>query len=88
MPFGIPSEDFCGGFGLPHEEDFEPIETKSQKENNKNIREELLHYVAENFIAPLANDQRKGEEIFSEYCEERFNKFCSFCCDLFNEGGN
>ena len=22
MPFGIPSEDFCGGFGLPHDEEF------------------------------------------------------------------
>ena len=21
MPFGIPSEDFCGGFGLPHDDD-------------------------------------------------------------------
>ena len=24
MPFGIPSEDFRGGFGLPHEDD-EPV---------------------------------------------------------------
>ena len=24
MPFGIPSEDFHGGFGLPHEDD-EPV---------------------------------------------------------------
>ena len=27
MPFGIPSEDFHGGFGLPHDEDNEPIVT-------------------------------------------------------------
>lgn len=26
MPFGIPSEDFHGGFGLPHEDDeIEPV---------------------------------------------------------------
>lgn len=24
MPFGIPSEDFHGGFGLPHEDDYDP----------------------------------------------------------------
>ena len=25
MPFGIPSEDFHGGFGLPHDDDYEPV---------------------------------------------------------------
>ena len=25
MPFGIPSEDFHGDFGLPHDDDDEPV---------------------------------------------------------------
>jgi hypothetical protein len=35
MPFGIPSEDFHGGFGLPHD-DNEPVteEDIKEKENN------------------------------------------------------
>ena len=28
MPFGIPSEDFHGGFGLPHDDDYEPYTDK------------------------------------------------------------
>ena len=25
MPFGIPSEDFHGGFGIPHDDEIEPV---------------------------------------------------------------
>lgn len=28
MPFGIPSEDFHGGFGLPHDDDYDPYTGK------------------------------------------------------------
>ena len=28
VPFGIPSEDFHGGFGLPHDDDYDPYTGK------------------------------------------------------------
>jgi hypothetical protein len=28
MPFGIPSKDFHGGFGLPHDDDYDPYTGK------------------------------------------------------------
>ena len=28
MPFGIPNEDFHGGFGLPHDDDYDPYTGK------------------------------------------------------------
>lgn len=28
MPFGIPSEDFHGGFGLPHDDEYDPYTGK------------------------------------------------------------
>ena len=42
MPFGIPSEDFHGGFGLPHDDD-EPIAVVKFPETTKeSVLTELL----------------------------------------------
>ena len=42
MPFGIPSEDFHGGFGLPHDDD-EPIAVvKFPTANKETALTELL----------------------------------------------
>lgn len=87
MPFGIPSEDFRGGFGLPHKEDFKP--TQEKEENTKKLIQtqidEILSYIANNFISPLCFDKRPTKEIYLEYSGEKFNDLVTFCYDLFDE---
>ena len=59
MPFGIPSEDFHGGFGLPHDEDnVIDIHTKEQKRldakyNNHPTIKELADQWYENRLQAL-----------------------------------
>lgn len=53
MPFGIPSEDFHGGFGLPHDEDDMVIldvddtdGTEAEEMSEKNELHELLDKIS------------------------------------------
>jgi hypothetical protein len=43
--------------------------------------DEILSYVANNFISPLCFDSRSGEDIYLEYSSEVFNKFVAFLLD-------
>ena len=42
MPFGIPSEDFHGGFGLPHEDDEPVVVVKYPMTTKETVLTELL----------------------------------------------
>lgn len=86
MPFGIPSEDFHGGFGLPHE-DFEPIEEPKVDTRNKAKAQmdEILSYIAENFVSPLCFDNRPAKEVYLEHSGEKFNDLVAFCYNLIDK---
>lgn len=88
MPFGIPSEDFRGGFGLSYEENFKS--TQRKEENTKKLTQtqidEILSYIANNFISPLCFDKRPTKEIYLEYSGKKFNDLVAFCRDLLDEG--
>ena len=43
--------------------------------------DEILSYVAQNFISPLCFDSRSGRDIYLEYSSEVFNKFVEFLLD-------
>jgi hypothetical protein len=43
--------------------------------------DEILSYVARNFISPLCFDSRSGKDIYLEYSSEVFNKFVQFLRD-------
>lgn len=64
MPFGIPSEDFHGGFGLPHDEDnVIDIRTKEQKRLDAIKQDDYDPYTGKYaFISPDSevNDEEYG----------------------------
>lgn len=47
--------------------------------------DEILSYVAQNIISPLAFDERKASEVWLELSGEKFNKLCRFIYDLVKE---
>ena len=40
--------------------------------------DEILSYVAQNLISPLAFDERPASEVWLEMSGEKFNKLCTF----------
>lgn len=60
MPFGIPSEDFHGGFGIPHEEERgNDMVYDSMAQTVKEVKEEVYEKVilGLNNILIMLNDQ-------------------------------
>lgn len=60
MPFGIPSEDFHGGFGIPHEEERDnDMVYDSMAQTIKEVKEEVYERVilGLNNILIMLNDQ-------------------------------
>lgn len=52
----------------------------------RNEADEILSYVAQNLISPLAFDDRKAGEVWLELSGEKFNQLCKFVYDLTREG--
>ena len=48
----------------------------------RNEADEILSYVAQNIISPLAFDERKAKEVWLELSGEKFNQLCKFVYDL------
>lgn len=44
----------------------------------KNEREEILCYIAQEIISPLAFDERPAKEVWLELSKEKFNSLCKF----------
>ena len=44
----------------------------------KNEREEILCYIAQEIISPLAFDERPAKEVWLELIGEKFNSLCKF----------
>lgn len=44
----------------------------------KNEREEILCYVAQEIISPLAFDERPAKEVWLELSGEKFSSLCKF----------
>ena len=68
MPFGIPSEDFHGGFGLPHDEDdVIDVRTKEQKRLDAIEQDDYDPYTGKYAFCPPSNaDLGFGENWISE----------------------
>ena len=50
---------------------------KEQTKNEK-IATEILCYIAQNIISPLAFDNRKASKVYLELSGEKFNELCKF----------
>jgi hypothetical protein len=48
----------------------------------KQKKDEILSYVAENFISPLCDSKKSGKELFLQFSEDEFNKFVTFVNNL------
>lgn len=44
--------------------------------------DEILSYVAQNIISPLAFDERKASEVWLELSGEKFNELCTFVYNM------
>jgi hypothetical protein len=51
----------------------------------KEEREEILCYVAQEIISPLAFDKRPAEEVWLELSGEKFNSLCEFVSQFVEE---
>ena len=51
----------------------------------KNEADEILSYVAQNIISPLAFDERPASEVWLELSGEKFNELCQFVYNLLGE---
>ena len=47
--------------------------------------DEILSYIAQNLISPLAFDERTASEVWLEMSGEKFNQLCKFMYDLVKE---
>lgn len=72
MPFGIPSEDFHGGFGLPHDEDnVIDVRTKEQKRLDAIEQDNYDPYTGKYaFVSP---DDDLTDEEYEAFAEETHN---------------
>ena len=43
---------------------------------------EILSYIAQNIISPLAFDERKAKDVWLELSGEKFNKLCAFVNEM------
>lgn len=50
--------------------------------------DEILAYVAQKLISPLAFDKRPAEEVWLELSSEPFNKLCGMVYELVDEKEN
>lgn len=44
--------------------------------------DEILTYIAQNLISPLAFDERPASEVWLEMSGEKFNELCAFVYDM------
>ena len=44
----------------------------------RNEADEILSYIAQNLISPLAFDERKAKDVWLELSGEKFNALCAF----------
>ena len=51
----------------------------------KNEREEILCYIAQEIISPLAFDERPAKEVWLELSGGKFNKLCVFVSQFVTE---
>lgn len=51
----------------------------------RNEADEILSYVAQNIVSPLAFDERKAKEAWLDLSGEKFNQLCKFVYDLVKE---
>lgn len=51
----------------------------------RNEADEILIYIAQNIISPLAFDERKAKDVWLELSGEKFNQLCSFVYNLTKE---
>ena len=52
----------------------------------KEERDEILSYVAQNFISPLCFDDRPANEVYLEMSGDKFNDFVEFMYDIEKRG--
>ena len=62
MPFGIPSEDFHGGFGLPHDDD-DVIDTETSENCGSAARDDYDPYTGKYAFCPPIDDDVTDEEL-------------------------
>lgn len=48
----------------------------------RNEADEILSYVAQNLISPLAFDERKASEVWLELSGNKFNDLCKFVYEM------
>ena len=48
----------------------------------KEQKDEILGYVAQELLSPLAFDNRPASEVWQELIGEPFNKLCRLVCDM------
>ena len=48
----------------------------------KEQKDEILGYVAQEILSPLATDDRTASEVWKELIGEPFNKLCRLVCDM------
>ena len=48
----------------------------------RNEADEILSYVAQNLISPLAFDERKASEVWLELSGNKFNELCKFVYEM------
>lgn len=53
----------------------------------KNEREEILCYIAQEFVSPLFHEakEKTGKEIWLEWSGTKFNELCAFVSKFVNE---
>ena len=51
----------------------------------RNEADEILSYIAQNLISPIAFDNRKASEVWLELSGKKFNQLCKFVYDLTRE---
>lgn len=59
---------------------------KGENRMTLNEADEILCYIAQNIIAPMAFDERKASEVWLELSGEKFNNLCEFVYNLTREG--
>lgn len=51
----------------------------------KNERDEIMCYIAQNIISPLAFDERPAREVWLELSGKKFNSLCAFVSQFVEE---
>lgn len=51
----------------------------------RNEADEILSYIAQNIVSPLAFDERKAKEVWLDLSGEKFNRLCEFVYNLVKE---